>query len=325
MVLSVAGASVKTDGGCWQPAGLPMSSDRYTYESTNWQPQTVTLMDTRTMQPYWSKDIPVGQKLVMSFDNLEDHQEAAPADYPDKMLWDLWPLEQLTGDPARSLFVPSKQARRVDVKLRQTPEIPAPMAPGLTTSAVMPGGTSTATGSVTNTLPIVMPGGTQAPVMREVPPGGPGPATEPTPAPAGPQSMGQSQPAPTAPTADAPSPFATPTVEVEIIGGNSYLVAARLPKDEAVAAAEFLRANNVPARVLERSVGHHVVCTHRGYTTAEMNDPKFAAERKAAIARVMELGIAWKRENAKAPTNFSMASWMIMPTVEPKPSKESAK
>lgn len=117
--------------GCWTPGGRPWSDDSYTYVSTEWQPQTISLIDTRTGQTVWSYEVPVGRQLVMQF--YEGSRETAP-DYlnPDTLAWDDFPAGQHLGFAKNRLSVPPATARRVDVKFRPTPETapPPPSGPG---------------------------------------------------------------------------------------------------------------------------------------------------------------------------------------------------
>ncbi len=111
-------------GGCWNPGGLGASYDRYTYVSTEWQPQTVSIIDTRTQQAIWSQEVPVGQKLVMRFRDSDDYYDKAAPDpaYPDALEWDVWPRTKEFGEPSRVSWVPKSRVRRVDVRFRPAPE-----------------------------------------------------------------------------------------------------------------------------------------------------------------------------------------------------------
>ncbi len=118
--------------GCWTEGGLAYSQDAYTYVSTEWLPQTVTLVDTRTGQAVWSQEVPVGKKLVMRFTSGEDLSNKSPDPlYSDKLEWDLWPATKDFGSPSKSAWVPKVLCRRVDVKYRPVPEAepPAPDLP----------------------------------------------------------------------------------------------------------------------------------------------------------------------------------------------------
>jgi hypothetical protein len=117
-------------GGCansmWYPGGPLRSIDQYTYESTSHYPQTVSLIDTRTDQVIWTVDVPVDQQLVMRFEKGDGDDNRIT---PDKMVWDVWPRGQRSGEPQYSMNVPDATARRVDVLMRPAPEFPADMKP----------------------------------------------------------------------------------------------------------------------------------------------------------------------------------------------------
>ncbi len=171
-------------GGCWTPGGNQMSTDSYTYFSTTYMPQTVTVIDTRTDQPVFSVDIPVGKELVMRF--FEDGgtklaSGEASSLYPDSMKWDIWPLGREFGNPTQSLDVPPFHARRVDVTLRDTPETPKDYSPAVPTIPAPQGtpGTPGTPGSADPSLPPSVPAPQDAPSapMLPAPPAPPGPGS----------------------------------------------------------------------------------------------------------------------------------------------------
>ncbi len=123
-------AAATLAGGCsnmmWYPGGPLASRDKYTFESTAWYPQTVSLVDTRTDQVVWTTDVPVDQQLVMRFDEGDGDANRIT---PDKMFYDTWPKGKRTGTPRRSFNVPPADARRIDVLQRPVPELPPDMKP----------------------------------------------------------------------------------------------------------------------------------------------------------------------------------------------------
>ncbi len=129
-VILAAASTLTHRGGCWNPGGLMGSYDRFTYVSTEWQPQTVTIVDTRTQQAIWSQEVPVGQKLVMQFRDSDEYNDKTAPDpaYPDALEWDLWPRDKEFGTPTRVSWVPKALVRRVDLRVRPAPEA-APLAP----------------------------------------------------------------------------------------------------------------------------------------------------------------------------------------------------
>ncbi|QYK47224.1 MAG: hypothetical protein KF838_10585 [Phycisphaeraceae bacterium] len=131
MVCSIVGAlGIMVGGmGCEGmpghfPGGSMASIDKYVYQSTTDIPQTITLVDTRTGHAVWSKDVPVGQQLVMRF--YADKNDADPVN-PDRLDWAMMPSGQRGGTLNNRVFVPASHSRRLDVTLRAPGEMP-PMA-----------------------------------------------------------------------------------------------------------------------------------------------------------------------------------------------------
>lgn len=117
-------AALATSAGCYYPGGPGYSADRFTYESTTWQPWTVSIEDTRTGQEFWSVEVPVGQQLVVDF----IPGEGAEGDFtPDLMRWQVMPIGHRFGTLANSLPVPPATGRILLPRLRDTPELPGDM------------------------------------------------------------------------------------------------------------------------------------------------------------------------------------------------------
>ncbi|MEM8834972.1 MAG: hypothetical protein AAGD00_04035 [Planctomycetota bacterium] len=114
--------------GCFTntQSGLTGSRDKHTYVSTTWRPWTVTLVDTRTGEPLWSVDVPVGQQLVVDFT-----EGSGPNEYkPDMMAWRLMEAGRLGfGGSKNRIPVPSQYARRIEPTLRPVPEFPGVTPP----------------------------------------------------------------------------------------------------------------------------------------------------------------------------------------------------
>ncbi|MFN7397213.1 MAG: hypothetical protein ACK5TP_01205 [bacterium] len=110
----------------WYPGGPLASRDQFTYISTPDYPQTISVIDTRIDQVIWTAEVPVDKQLVIRFYKDEGLPNTAT---PDKMVWDIWPAGQTSGDPQFTFNAPPSNARRVDVTLRPTPEFPAHMKP----------------------------------------------------------------------------------------------------------------------------------------------------------------------------------------------------
>lgn len=105
-------------GGCWTEGGRGYSNDSYTYISREWEPKTISVIDTRTGQAVWSYEVPVGRQLIMEF----FQGGSGDATLPDRLHWGDRDAGTLFGLPENSVNVPSASARRVDMKLRPVPE-----------------------------------------------------------------------------------------------------------------------------------------------------------------------------------------------------------
>lgn len=121
--MAVLGIGLGAAGGCFGPytPGGPMASlDQFTYVSTEWQPVTVTVIDTRTMDEIWTTDVPVGQKLTVRF--YKDKSEGDP-DFPDVMRWEFEESNtSVKSMLANQIAMPSRGARRINVTYRDAPQ-----------------------------------------------------------------------------------------------------------------------------------------------------------------------------------------------------------
>lgn len=112
-------------GGCYTEGGPGMALDQHVYVSRPWQPWTVTLRDTRTGQEFWSMDVPVGKRLVLSFSTDTGTEDKYT---PDKMNWALVDEDKdMYFRLTNSLPVPPANARRLEPTLRTAPELPESM------------------------------------------------------------------------------------------------------------------------------------------------------------------------------------------------------
>lgn len=109
-------------GGCNWESGTGFSLDRYIYRSTSWRPQTITVVDTRTGERIWSLDVPVGQQAVVGF-HKNTYKDKNPI-MPDELYWGLMPADDMIKGQESRMPCPPPDARRVDVTLRPTPEMP---------------------------------------------------------------------------------------------------------------------------------------------------------------------------------------------------------
>lgn len=109
--------------GCNSEGGALVSLDRQVWVSRAWTPVTASVIDTRTGEAIWSVDVPVGQKLVFDFRGPGSNPARDPI-YPDIMDWNVMPEQNQTTPLSRALPVPPRDARRVEMTLRNTPELP---------------------------------------------------------------------------------------------------------------------------------------------------------------------------------------------------------
>ena len=100
--------------------GLPWSADRFVYHSTPWRPYTISLVDTRTGETLWLADVPVEHTVKVGFT-----EGSGPNSYkPDIMKWGVFPTDLSQSSPRNVLPVPPSGARRLDVEIRSSPELP---------------------------------------------------------------------------------------------------------------------------------------------------------------------------------------------------------
>jgi hypothetical protein len=111
--------------GCYTEGGPGAAVDQAVYVSRPWQPWTVTLRDTRTGQEFWSMDVPVGKRLILSFSTDTGTKDKYT---PDKMKWALVDeSEDFAVNLPNSLPVPPADSRRLEPTLRAVPELPESM------------------------------------------------------------------------------------------------------------------------------------------------------------------------------------------------------
>ncbi|MCC5786821.1 MAG: hypothetical protein JJU33_08990 [Phycisphaerales bacterium] len=125
-VLLIGGAAMLVGtSGCagtfLREGGAGRSLDQYTYVSRPHSPKTVSLIDTRTDEVIWTVDVPVGHQLSMRFVRNHDRDNAFT---PDLLRWEIWEGRRWAGRFTNSMPVPSSDARRVDMTLREGPEFP---------------------------------------------------------------------------------------------------------------------------------------------------------------------------------------------------------
>jgi hypothetical protein len=112
-------------GGCYTEGGPGMALDQHVYVSRPWQPWTVTVRDTRTGQEFWSMDVPVGKRLILSFSTDTGTKDKFT---PDTMNWALVDEDRdMFVRLTNSLPVPPANSRRLEPTLRTAPELPESM------------------------------------------------------------------------------------------------------------------------------------------------------------------------------------------------------
>lgn len=107
--------------GCYYPRGAWYAhvGQAATYWSTESRPTTITILDTRTMEPFFTVEIPVGKELVLNFKEGEGDNEVQT---PDLMLYEVFELGKTTGTLHNSMSIPDRFSRRIDVTYRPAPE-----------------------------------------------------------------------------------------------------------------------------------------------------------------------------------------------------------
>jgi hypothetical protein len=123
----LAGLGLLAVAGCHNPQGgiMPYTGGTSTYYSTETYPCTVTLVDTRTGETFFTLEIPVGKQLTLDFKKGEGDD---PVNTPDLMRYEVWPIGTSVGTLRNALTVPDQWSRRIDVNYRRAPEY-APRPP----------------------------------------------------------------------------------------------------------------------------------------------------------------------------------------------------
>jgi len=128
--LVVGGALLASSCGPTSPyrpffdeGGSGASIDEFTYVSTSLAPKTISIIDTRTNETVFSIDIPVGQQLSINFDELDKNKGKYMS---GTMRWALMRAGDRYGRLTNRVDVPPPDARRIDMTLRQSPEVASP-------------------------------------------------------------------------------------------------------------------------------------------------------------------------------------------------------
>jgi len=129
-ILLAAGASFAASCGPTSPyrpffdeGGSGASIDQFTYVSDSHAPKTITIVDTRTDEVVFAVDIPVGQQLVINFDDKSANRDKYMS---GEMRWGVMPAGKRFGGTRNRIDVPPARSRRIDMTLREGPEISTP-------------------------------------------------------------------------------------------------------------------------------------------------------------------------------------------------------
>jgi hypothetical protein len=139
LVCTAAGLLITAGCNPYQEGGSGISTDTFSYVSTSESPKTVLLKDSRSKEVLWTVEVPVGQKLVVSFHNGVYTESPA---FPDRMRWDLIPADQEYGELHNEMGVPT--SRVLEVELREPGEFPHNAKKRKASGAAQPGAKSTA-------------------------------------------------------------------------------------------------------------------------------------------------------------------------------------
>jgi hypothetical protein len=116
--LLLAAAAALVLAGCYSPSGglVKRRNAATTYYSSPTYPATVTIVDTRTEEPFFTIEIPAGQQLVIDFKEGKGDDDVLT---PDLMTYQLFKLGTSTGRLRNSVTVPASFNRRIDVDYRE--------------------------------------------------------------------------------------------------------------------------------------------------------------------------------------------------------------
>ncbi len=107
--------------GCYNPRGAfyPYVGQAATYWSTEMKPTTITIVDTRTREPFFTVEIPVGKQLVIDFKEGAGDNDVLT---PDLMRYEIFEVGKTSGTLRNAITVPDRFSRRIDVDYRPAPE-----------------------------------------------------------------------------------------------------------------------------------------------------------------------------------------------------------
>lgn len=100
--------------------GSGASIDEFTYVSRPYEAKTISVIDTRTQEVVFSMDVPVGQQLTVNFEDMEKNKDKYMSGI---MKWAVMPAGNRYGTLRNRVDVPPPHSRRIDVDIRQGPEV----------------------------------------------------------------------------------------------------------------------------------------------------------------------------------------------------------
>ncbi|MBK7403604.1 MAG: hypothetical protein IPJ41_02950 [Phycisphaerales bacterium] len=107
----------------YDEGGSGASIDEFTFVSEPHSPKSVSLVDTRTEEVIFAVDIPVGQQLVVNFD---DPSNTRGNYMSGNMRWALMKAGNRYGKLSNRIDVPPANSRRLEMNLRPGPEVSTP-------------------------------------------------------------------------------------------------------------------------------------------------------------------------------------------------------
>jgi hypothetical protein len=101
--------------------------EKHVYKSTPDMPMSVSIVNWTTGEQVWSRDIPVGEQLVLRF--LDSDPIAHERGY-EEMSWVMHPIGSEDPKVKNRMRVPPSQSRRIETTLRPAPELPTTASSG---------------------------------------------------------------------------------------------------------------------------------------------------------------------------------------------------
>lgn len=117
----MAAGLLASASGCYSPGGglFATSTAPFVYVSTEMRPLTISMVDTRTEQPFFVQIVPPGQQLTIQF--LTGGGDD-PVQRPDRLLYEVQPAGTSGGALTNQVTVPPAASRRIDVEIAGEPQ-----------------------------------------------------------------------------------------------------------------------------------------------------------------------------------------------------------